>query len=192
MSTQGKGIYTIADVRSRCRISDEAECWHWRGAFSVNTAKGSRIPVAHFPAINKPATVTRIAVILSGRQPREVVWRKCQSDDCVNPAHLITGTRAQWGHWCERNGSLKGDPIRRAANRRAKLTKGAKLTPELAQWAIESQQCGRDVAHGLMVSATSVSRARLGRTWAPLSSPFSGMFRSLMAASNDTQARKAA
>lgn len=175
MTTRGRGLNTIADVRGRCVVDEISKCWRWDGAFAVNTVKGSRCPVAHFPPTGRTTSVLRIALLLTGKRPGAVTWRTCCSDSCVNPAHLLTGTRSQWGEWCEARGNLRGQVARRAANRRAKITNGAKLTPELAAWARESSQKGADIAHALAISPTSVSRAKLGRTWAPLASPFAGL-----------------
>lgn len=170
MSTAGTGIYTIDDIRARCRIDDITGCWEWSMATASNRQKCSAVPAAWWPAKRRVVTAIRIAYELGrGKPPGAKVWRRCQNPLCVNPDHLMSGSVKQFGRWVERHRIWKDQGIeRRIANRRGKLNSGRTvLTTELAQWAIESHQTGIDVAHALDVSPTSVSRARLGRTWAP-------------------------
>jgi hypothetical protein len=176
-SDQG-GIRTLADILARCYVDDVTGCHRWRGATSASNGK-SELPVAWFAAEQRITSVLRIAYMLA--HPRadmkgRIVWRHCRSSDCCNPAHLRAGTRKEWGEWVAREDHRKGDPAASGRNRIARVKSGdAILTPELALWARESGQYGIDVAHALGVSPTSVSRARLGRTWAE-SAPHASIF----------------
>lgn len=181
-STKGQdngGIRELEDIRGRCVIDDETGCWHWRGAVAANTTK-SICPVAWSPALGKVVSVLRQVYEFAHPEASMIgrmVWRSCASQDCCNPKHLLMGTRKQWGEWITKNGKRKGDPLASARNRKARLDSGdAILNMELAQWARESTQTGRDVAHALGVSATTISRARMRRTWGetlPCASVFS-------------------
>ncbi len=161
------GIRELADIRGRCVIEFDGDCWRWRGAFSRGTGD-TGCPVAWSPQHRRVISVLRLAVELSGRQVKtgQMVWRTCRCDDCCNPAHLKVGTRKEWGAWTARHKFLKGDPLASARNRKARVDSGdALLSMELARWIRESQQTGVELAAVLCVSPTTISRARLRRTW---------------------------
>lgn len=165
------GVRTLDDLMARCYVDPDTHCWHWRGAMQKR-GNGTEEPRVWLADDRKTATVSRAAWKLAGKRALrkgETVWRRCLCDCCGNPAHMMAGTKAQWGAWVSEKGYLQGRPERAAINRRTKIESGqAKLTPELAQWANESPQLGVDVAWALGVSATTVSRARLRQTWAPV------------------------
>ena len=163
------GIRTLEDVRGRCVIEFDGDCWKWQGAFSSSGRSSARCPVSWSPAHGRVISVLRLVAELDGKPllPRIMAWRACRNDDCCSPAHLKTGTRKQWGAWTAKFGFLKGDPLASSRNRKARVDSGdAVLTMELARWVRESTQTGKDMALALGVSATTVSRAKLRRTWA--------------------------
>lgn len=159
------GIRTLADLRSRCYVDADTKCWHWRGA-TLKRKGGGQEPRVWMADARKSETLPRAAWQLSGKNApagRWTCWRTCRSESCGNPAHLMAGTKAEWGAWVKGLGYLRGDPVRSITNRRNQ--KNALLTMELAQWARESPQTGAEVAHALGVSDTTVSRVRLGQTY---------------------------
>lgn len=164
------GIRTLEALRVRCVCDPDTRCWHWRGAFQRSAGRAAE-PRVWLAAENKTTTIMRAAWQLHKGEPipaGKTVWRRCRSADCGNPAHLMVGTKAEWGAWVERKGYMRGRPERAAINRRIKLESGqARLTMELAQWVRESQQTGRAVAQALGVSAQVVSRVRTGQHYAP-------------------------
>ena len=88
------GIRTIKDLRDRCRINHETDCWHW----SMGKDKG--IPKVHFVLKGKRHNTKgrRAAVMLKTGgtlPPGTMVWPSCETLDCVNPAHTEQGTKAE-------------------------------------------------------------------------------------------------
>lgn len=161
------GIRSLEDIRQRCVVDVEGDCWQWRGALALGTG-GRGCPVAWSPSHGRVISVLRLAVEFSGRKLAKgsIVWRTCRCEDCCNPKHLNVGTRKEWGVWTAALGHRKGDPLASARNRKARVDSGdAILTMELARWIRESEQAGVELAHVLGVSATTISRARLRRTW---------------------------
>lgn len=162
------GIYNLEDIRCRCVIDLETDCWHWRGAMASKNTK-STCPVAWSPIDKKILSVLRLSyryshplAHLTGR----IVWRNCMIADCCNPRHLLIGTIMQRGAWIAASGAWKNKPLVSSRNRNARIASGSTvLTMELAQWARESKQLGIHVAHALGVSATTISRARQRKTW---------------------------
>lgn len=162
------GVRTLAGMKDRCVINDETGCWEWQQTADVHT--GGTLPRVWLADLNKCTTAMRGAWMLAGRRPLrkgEVIWRTCRNGLCCNPDHLKAGTKAQWGAWAHDQGHLRGDPVR-AATARARRLAASPVTMETAQWARESQQFGADVAHALGVTASVVSRIRLGRTFVPV------------------------
>lgn len=90
--------------------------------------------------------------------PDRVVLRRCESFDCVNPAHLRCGKRADVVRLQSKRGRFKTERCRK--QRQAARAKMAKLTPELRQWAVESPQTGVAAAHGLGVAQQTVAAIR--------------------------------
>ncbi len=162
------GITDLSGIKNRCRINEDTECWEWMGAVTSATAK-SMIPVAWFPADGRLVSVPRKAFEFSTgtKVNKRMVWRTCGCATCVNPEHLKSGTRKEWGCWLKRTGAMK-NKITPAKARAAVIARGAaSLTMELAQWARESTQTGREVARVMGVSEQQISRARRMQTWAP-------------------------
>lgn len=164
------GIRDLAGVKLRCFCDQDTGCWHWRGTTGKRPDRVGREPMLWLADERRTTTVMRAAWTLAGKPlpAGHVVWRRCGSLDCANPAHMLAGTRAQWGEWVERRGYLRGRIERRQINRRNVIESGrTPLTMELAQWARESPQTGREVAHALGVDETPISRIRTGKTFVP-------------------------
>jgi hypothetical protein len=167
------GIKCLDDVKDRCRI-DESGCWNWAGAASSSAGK-TKVPVAWLPEAGRVVSVLRIVWDYYNSAPlgKRIAWRKCGNEACVNPQHLMAGTRQQWGQWAKKQGIL-GNHLHREDRRAQRIKHGhTALTMELAQWVRESDQPGLHLAHAIGVSSTQISRVRLGRTWvAPANSVF--------------------
>ena len=85
------GIRTLDDLRLRCVCLDDADkCWHLLGARRQPLVRD----IVHVFGIGG-MTATRAAWMLSGKplMPHLVVFRTCESRDCVNPDHLHQGPR---------------------------------------------------------------------------------------------------
>lgn len=154
---------TLETIRGRCVIDGETGCWKWSGAMNRD-AKGGRVPIVWHG--ERARSAIRVAYEL-GRgpvQPGAIVWRTCGCESCLNPAHLMAGTRAQWGAWRSETGRAAPTPQWRAQNHQNARARGV-LSLESARYIRTSDKTGKALAVELGVSKTAVSRVRLGRTW---------------------------
>lgn len=154
------------EIKDRCVIDEETGCWHWRGAMSTDKV-GAKVPVIWHEG--RSATGMRVVYELARRKlrPGESVWRSCRCGDCIAPAHLVAGTKGEWGAWRKANGFAKISADAWAANmlaRRRQIT--VKGDAEMAQVIKASDESGPELARRFAVSKSTVSRIRLGKTWA--------------------------
>jgi hypothetical protein len=111
------GIRNLQDMKNRCRIDDETNCWHWLGGKT-----GGKYPKVcmKFNGKERAFTGVKTVMLLMGKEVGEgltVYHYKCNSLDCLNPAHLRIGThKEKWAHIKEM-GYLRGDPARAAVNK---------------------------------------------------------------------------
>ncbi len=164
------GVHTLRDLRDRCVIDVVTRCWQWRGAVSPGRGRNRETRV-WYPALQRILPVPRVSWLLAGKGELEgrTVWRCCGEELCVNPDHLMAGSKAEWGRWMAERGSLSGRPDRSAANRAARIASGhTPITMEIAAWVRESPQSGVEVAHAVGVQPTAITRLRKGRTFAPV------------------------
>jgi hypothetical protein len=168
LGTHFAGIRDLAAIKLRCYCDRDTGCWHWRGTTGKRPDRQGREPMLWLADERRTTTIMRGAWAMAGKvlKPGHIVWRRCRSHDCANPAHMMAGTRADWGAWVARCGHLRGRPERPHINRRNVIESGrTTITMELAQWVRESPQTGRDVAHALDVPETPISRIRTGKTF---------------------------
>lgn len=160
---------TIDDVMGRCRIDEETGCWHWGGEIKTD-ARGVRMPTLwvfdslqqRMRAMSGPTAVLE----LTGRRltAQTIGWRACLCDDCLNPSHVMGGTRREFGSFVRAMGLFKNRPARVAANRKSARARSV-VTPEIVADIRSSHLTGRELAakHGLKVR--HVSHIRTGTTW---------------------------
>lgn len=162
------GITDLAGIRNRCAINDDTDCWEWQGAVT-QPRDGSKVPVAWFPSEGRVVSVARMSsqYATGVRVGKRMVWRTCGCSTCVNPEHLKVGTRKEWGVWLKKTGAMKNKITTARARAVRVKAGGCTLTMELAQWARESSQTGREVSRCLAVSEQQISRARRLQSWAP-------------------------
>lgn len=162
----GPGIYCLEDLRQRCVIDKDSGCWRW--GLSMNRAgNGAIVPRVSIPAgvlcAHRVPSMAggKAAWLLSGRRlpDKRVVWRTCGCRECINPAHLMSGTKAREGAWIAQTGALKGNAARRIARIR-NVARTQALPPGLVN-AIAKEMAGgmlqRDVCdrHGISLSTAS-------------------------------------
>ena len=174
--TRLDGIVTLHDLRDRCVVDDEEDggCWHLRGARGQAMPKGERHMlwmhgIGHVPA-------TRAAWLLKnpGRELRNgwIAFRTCQSYDCVR--HISAANRASWGKHMAATGKSR-TAAKTAANRLIPKH-WQKLTPELKQWLLESQQSGSEAAHALGITQGRANCIRAEHRKAMASRPAASVF----------------
>jgi hypothetical protein len=166
------GIRTIEDLRLRCWINPDTECWEFRG--------GKAEPRVWLAALRITTTLPRAAFLLAGKEARAgkyVVWRAVGcSEDCANPDHMRAGSRVQRFGQLSRAGRFSNNPARPLINRANVIKSGrTKLNMELVQYIRSSPKTGRALSKELGVSESVISRARLGQTW-KLSTPAASVF----------------
>ena len=167
------GIRTVEDLRIRCVVDAETECWHWRLAM----VQGS--PKVHFVAPDGSGRRTmcgRRAALYLHRGidiPRgHVAFAKlmCRSADCVNPEHSTSGDRHAHGAWITAAGVHNWPDAkakRSAASRKAWDKRGRKLTAADVQQIRASSESAAKIAGRIGVSQFAVWAARVGNTHRP-------------------------
>lgn len=118
------GITTLDDLKGRCIVDDLTGCWHWQGATVTDRKSGKRTQrlwifdalAGEFRVMSGPMAVVELAG--KRAQAETMGWRACRCDDCMNPAHMMSGTKREWGNWVRSHGHWKHNPKRTAANRR--------------------------------------------------------------------------
>lgn len=152
------GIRTLEDLKARCRI-DGAGCWHLFSSRGAPLPRGRQIVWLHGRG---PMTALRAAYELAfGGYPvpeDRVVYRVCQSYDCVCPQHVRRGTRRQMLAWNAQAGT--GRTQRKTAGARASGMARSRLSLELRQWIAESPQSGVSLGEVLGISHSWVSMLR--------------------------------
>jgi hypothetical protein len=157
------GIRCLKTLRERCVMDKDGDCWHLR------TARGRPMPtvgVYQFWVHGLGhCTATRGAWFLSGRpMPTHrgvIIFRSCESYDCVNPDHLRSGIRRSLMRHLVDVGRFESE-ARRAALETFKSSRPQAqiVTPELKAWLMESRQSGPDVAHALGVTPSRANNIR--------------------------------
>lgn len=178
MPRKGSGVQTMADLKQRCLVSEMTDCWRWQGSI----VRGQPRLWVFDRLVDKSHVVSgpRAAALLGGFDIFKGwrCWMTCLRSDCVNPAHVMTGTVAQWGKWMADNGKMADSPVRKRASERRWLVK----MPERAAAALKvleapSEMTGLQLAQELNLTPQRVSLIRNGHRWAHLRGPnvFAGL-----------------
>lgn len=161
------GIDSVEAMRLRCVCDDHSGCWHIRNASGGAYKPGDRMMVWLYGGATYTATRAMWLLAKGVVPPADrLVFRACDSHDCVNPLHLRLGTRREAVRAAAKRGAYSS-PKQKANARKAASCK-RKATDELRVWLIESSQTGVDIAHAMGMSQGRVNlirqqaRARLG------------------------------
>lgn len=127
------GIRTVEDLKLRSVVDEDTGCWHW----SMAMFAGAPRVHAWLPDTGREVTMRGRRAALYLEQGHDIPAKHiayarhcCKSDDCVNPAHSRSGTKAQWGKWLTKTGKTKNLPSKCVAARKGWDKRGRKLTPE--------------------------------------------------------------
>lgn len=170
----GPGIYTLSDIKARCRVDDITGCWHWSMAMRHNGASnGSRsltpsvsVPTGVLGMSRRTLSVARVVWLMQGKPLRQgwVVWRTCRADDCCAPAHQKAGPKAEEGAWMRASGHRRGSAHRLAINRRALAVQA--ISADVVQAVAEQIEAGRlhrEIAADTGVHKSTISRIANGK-----------------------------
>lgn len=156
--THLNGVHDAESLRMRCVCNADTDCWQFRKADGKPHAKGAAPKV--WIHGGKPVTPTRAMWAFHTGKPVQshwVIYRTCDTANCINPAHLKCATRAtQVRALIERAGVSKNS----LENLRAATEQRSKLTPELRTWVLESGQSGPAVAYALGMSQGRINVIR--------------------------------
>ncbi|MCC7061058.1 MAG: HNH endonuclease, partial [Burkholderiaceae bacterium] len=135
------------------KVNKTDSCWVWTGAL-LKTGYGS-IRVNH-----KSERAHRISYVLThGSIPEGAILRhSCDNPRCVNPDHLISGTK--------RENTL--DAIERGQHVTGERHKNAKLTAAdvvTIRYALATGTTGRELAAKYKVDAKTISNIKLNKKW---------------------------
>lgn len=169
---------TLNDIKDRCVIDEDTDCWSFKGAFSRDGQ-----PRVWFWDYNKERMVAmpgrRAVWFAVNQKPLPNGWRVygvCDCVGCLNPAHSKAGPAKAWGQHMSKSGKYKGSLARLLANRKTGAARSV-LTPQTLQEILSSNETGTSLARRLGISQQTVSKARRGHLIAltPISSPFTGL-----------------
>lgn len=132
------------------KVDKTETCWLWtagcskegRGQFRFN----EKVQLAH-----------RVSWFIAGHTIPDghVIRHKCRAANCVNPAHLETGTRAQ----------NNADKIRDGTSARGIKHHKCKLTEAQVLEIFASDKTQRAIADEYGISRTNVSSIKHGNSW---------------------------
>lgn len=167
------GISTVARLRARCKVDQKTGCWHYSGSVEHG---GPKLWIWH-PEKQKFEVMAgaKAAATLSGKPipPRGRAWMGCCCSDCVNPAHVLTGTMLEWGAFLRERGLWRNSATRRAASIAAGRAR-SNLDMEQAR-AIRAANTTIDEEAAIRgVGRSQISRIRVGRAWRE-PNPFQGL-----------------
>jgi len=151
----------VRRVRERflSKIHEVDGCWLWTGALDDGG-------YGLFSVGGKTQRAHRVAYELRFGKPRQHVRHKCGQRRCVNPAHLVEGTRQENVADMRRHGTLatgdrNGSRTRPDCLARGERSGSAKLTTAQVKRIRKSYTAGatvRELAKGYGVSKSTISR----------------------------------
>lgn len=149
----------IESLRIRCDIEadDPDSCWLWTGAMTGNSSPipSGQLPTGRNGSVRRWAFETFKGPLAQGC----IVWCKCDNALCLNPKHLASGTRKQWGAKIRDSRAWVGKATYLVANRKAGQARTIMTAEVLADIDSRGEKTD-DAAIRLGVHPSSISRAR--------------------------------
>lgn len=158
-------VRTIDDVRDRCVIDQETQCWHLRMRLTGKPAPQGRTPRLYLYGIGGVSATRAVWELVHGKpmpNGRRAV-HKCQSHDCCNPEHIRAmihsdAQRYIVGKWCDMS------PARKASLRKLQLQRRRLSLEQLAEIR-HSAESSASIARKFGVSTTTIWAVRAGKTY---------------------------
>lgn len=163
------GIRNLEDLRQRCRIDEDSNCWVWGGGTTM--IRGSEVAYAHYSpdgikATSKQMPAGRAAWIASGRKADkgQLVYRCCETKLCINPAHHKCGSRKEAGAFIAQTNRMKNSQKRIAANFKNYLKQATPIEQvRQVEAAIASGKKLYEIAKEMKMDMTTITKISSGR-----------------------------
>lgn len=173
------GIRSLADLRSRCYIDPDTECWHCRTTLRFGVPNFRlRMPDGTMPVVSGRRGV--MLLLTSFRMPAShVAFARpgCTAIDCVNPDHTTSGTRKALGDAMRRRGSTAPKPDRLVAiTRNARARASTKLSIDKAREIRASDKTSDELSEQYGVPASNIRAIRRGVAWKETALPAASVF----------------
>lgn len=164
------GIRTIDDIKQRCRIDEETGCWHYGKATRSHHAPGVRLAALGHEMVSLGVA---IGFLRTGARPAKGVhWHvTCSTKQCANPDHRKPGTKKSQ----MRHAAYKPDPLTLARIASAKRARSHLTEDDVASIRASSDTL-MVLAARYGVSASHISRIRLGQSWRKTAAPAASVF----------------
>ena len=154
------GVRTMEDIKARCELEVDGHLL-WQGYMSKNR------PTANLPGHGCVNGGARMVAIVLGkdhkRQPHQRWYMRCGQSRCMTPKCLTLGSHREALQSAAAAGAFDRAPDQIARQRLARRKRADFRPAWMVQWALESQQPAKDVAHALEVHPTTVKAWRAGR-----------------------------
>lgn len=150
------GIRSPEDLRIRCWVDEETNCWLWRGATDANGRPSMRLP-----ALGRTVSIgVACCYFETGGAPmRGQVWHvTCKTANCANPDHRRSGTRSTMMNALK----LTRSPLTRARISAGKRAKG-KLTEAQREEIALSTENLRVIGDRYGICPSYVSKIRIAQ-----------------------------
>jgi len=154
------GIYTMADLKDRCRIDEITGCWIWGGAVYNNIAS-----MWYGPMKTRMSVTGIMRYLMSDTPPpKNLHWyASCGNILCCNPKHRKLGTRATLQKTVLPANISQSHKLAISKGKRAK---SVHYTPEKAAAIRGSDETCRVLAERYGLSIGMVHRVKIGDRWA--------------------------
>jgi hypothetical protein len=132
------------------KVDKTGECWLWTGSCN-------RFGHGQFSFNGKICKAHRVSWFIAGNTCPEghVIRHKCRAANCVNPAHLETGTKAQ----------NNADRIRDGTSTRGTKSSSCKLTEAQVLEIFASNKSYCDLAKEYGISRHTPGKIKSGKRW---------------------------
>lgn len=158
------GVRSIADVRERCVVGHDSDCWHLRTGHGKPLRRGSthKLWIHARGMVSAPKAVWELHHGRPMNKDRRAV-RTCESHDCANPQHIRALTHS------EAQRVLVGAGSDMTPARRAQVARIARMrrrfTPEQVAEIRHSTVSAAALARKFGCAAEQVRDVRNGKTY---------------------------
>jgi DNA-binding CsgD family transcriptional regulator len=166
LAERPRHIHTPDDLKAWCNVDAQSGCWHWTGCFRSDDG----VPLVSYIAgdgRHRRERGRRAALNIARKQrvpDGHLAWAKvrCPSEDCVNPAHAMSGSRTQKMNFMRGHGMLDEQAKRLRGFNSQRQRISAEQAVELRRVIEAGHATADELAAKLNVSPTTVGAAKRG------------------------------